>query len=79
MGIFSADVWTHCNYIAETFGDMFLTHCDTSVPTFTILIKDRKCRPTFRFQSSNRARSRWHATGCADGDDGHPHVAGPAA
>ena len=37
MGIFSPDVWTHCNYIAETFGDMFLTHCDTSVPTFTIL------------------------------------------
>ena len=38
MGIFSPDVWTHCNYIAETFGDMFLTHCDTSVPTFTILL-----------------------------------------
>ena len=38
MGIFSPDVWTHCNYIAETFGDMFLTHCDTSVPTFTILV-----------------------------------------
>ena len=38
MGIFSPDVWTHCNYIAETFGDMFLTHCDTSVPTFTILM-----------------------------------------
>ena len=37
MGIFSPDVWTHCNYIAETLGDMFLTHCDTSVPTFTIL------------------------------------------
>ena len=39
MGIFSPDVWTHCNYIAETFGDMFLTHCDTSVPTFTILVR----------------------------------------
>ena len=38
MGIFSPDVWTHCNYIAETFRDMFLTHCDTSVPTFTILL-----------------------------------------
>ena len=38
MGIFSPDVWTHCNYIAETFRDMFLTHCDTSVPTFTILV-----------------------------------------
>ena len=38
MGVFSPDVWTHCNYIAETFGDMFLTHCDTSVPTFTILL-----------------------------------------
>ena len=37
MGIFSPDVWTHCNYIAETFRDMFLTPCDTSVPTFTIL------------------------------------------
>ena len=44
MGIFSPDVWTHCNYIAETFGDMFLTHCDTSVPTFTILLKVRKAR-----------------------------------
>ena len=37
MGVFSPDVWTRCNYIAETFGVMFLTHCDTSVPTFTIL------------------------------------------
>lgn len=42
MGIFSPDVWTHCNYIAETFGDMFLTHCDTSVPTFTILPKGER-------------------------------------
>ena len=41
MGIFSPDVWTHCNYIAETFRDMFLTHCDTSVPTFTILRRAR--------------------------------------
>ena len=37
MGVFSPDVWTHCNYIAETLGYMFLTHCDASVPTFTIL------------------------------------------
>ena len=46
MGIFSPDVWTHCNYIAETFRDMFLTHCDTSVPTCCMRQVARDCSAT---------------------------------
>ena len=57
MGIFSPDVWTHCNYIAETFRDMFLTHCDTSVPTFTILTMGYGLQHIAAMQ-------QWHARIC---------------